>query len=79
MDMQDSDNYVLDVPSTVVSNMVPIAFLILIGVFVIVGVQFIGTFDSEEAKLLGVLVWMFSAVRLIGWVQMPNLEYKPRR
>ena len=78
MDMQDSDNYVLDVPSTVVSNMVPIAFLILISVFVIVGAQFIGTFDSEEAKLLGVLVWMFSVVRLMGWVQMPNLEYKPR-
>ena len=78
MDINDTDRYVLDVPSTLVSNIAPIAFLILISVFVMVGAQFIGTFDSEEAKLLGVLVWMFSVVRLMGWVQMPNLEYKPR-
>lgn len=79
MRIEDTDKYVLDVQRTLISNITYMAFILVIGVFVVTGAQFMGTIESEEAKLLGIIVWMFASVKLVGGLYSPNLEYKPRK
>jgi len=77
MDIEDCDKYELDVKKTLISNIPCIMYLLLIGVFVIECAGFLGTLESQEVRLLGAIIYMFSVVRLMGWsVGMPNLEYK---
>ena len=79
MDITECDNYVLDVNKTLISNIPFFMYVLLIGVFVIKCAGFLGTLESQEVRLLGAVIYMFSVVRLMSWsVGMPNLEYKPR-
>ena len=78
MDITDCDNYELDVKKTLISNIPYIMYLLLIGVFVIKCAGFLETLESQEVRLIGGMVYMFSVVRLMGWsIGMPNLEYRP--
>lgn len=79
MDIEDSDKYVLDVKHTIISNTPYSLLLLVIGMFIIKGFSILHTFESEEMFLLGFIVFMFTSVKLLSWIRMPNLEYKPRR
>jgi len=77
MDIEDYDKYELDVKKTLISNIPCIMYLLLICVFVVECAGFLETLESHEVRLLGAIIYMFSVVRLMGWViGMPNLEYK---
>lgn len=78
MKTKDRDKYVLDVKNTIISNVCYPFELVLMFVFVVKGMTFLGTLETESIKLLGLIVVVFASVKLIGWLHLPNLEYKPR-
>jgi hypothetical protein len=78
MDIEDTDRYVLDVTNTLIANISFLAFGILIGIYIYIGGCFVVTFELEEIRLLGAIVWMMSTVKLLSWLSLPRLEYKPR-
>ena len=78
MDIEDTDRYVLDVKNTLISNIPHLSFAVLIGAFMVLGADLLTAFELAEIRLLGFIVYLFSVVRLMGWLQLPNLEYKPR-
>lgn len=78
MKIENSNKYVLDVKNTIISNAFYPFELLLMFVFVLKGATFLGTLETESIKLLGLIVWVFATVKLIGWLQLPHLEFKPR-
>ena len=78
MDIEDYDKYVLDVERTAFSNIPFAIYVILISMFIIKGFIFLDSLASDDTKVLGLIVFLFSVVKLFGWVGSPNLEYKPR-
>lgn len=78
MDIEDSEKYELDIKRTLISNIPCIVYLLLVGIFVVKCAGFLTTLESQEVRLIGGMVYMFSVVRLMGWsIGMPNLEYRP--
>jgi len=75
---EDMDKYVLDIKNTIISNVFYPFELLLMSAFILKGFAFLGTLETENIKLLGLIVMTFACVKLIGWIRMPNLEYKPR-
>ncbi len=75
---EDTDKYVLDIKNTIISNVFYPFEVLLIVVFILKGMSFLGTLETENIKLLGLIVMTFACVKLIGWIRMPNLEYKQR-
>ena len=78
MDIDETDKYKLDIKRTLISNIPYILYMIIIGIYIIIGVQFLGTFQSANTALLGFIVWAFSTVSLIRGTYLPDLEYEPR-
>ncbi len=78
VDIDDTDKYVLDKSSTLVANTPLLAFSVLIGIYIYIGAMFVVTFELEETRLLGAIVWMMSTVKLLSWLSVPRLGYKPR-
>jgi len=79
MDIEDCENYELDIKRTVILNILCVFYLLLVGVFIIKCAGLLTTLESQEVRLIGGMVYMFSVVRLMSWsVGMSNLESKPR-
>ena len=78
MKIEDSDNYVLDVWNTIMANIYYIFIIILCFVFVIKSYVFLYTLDDDNTKLLGLIVMVFATIKLITWIPLPHLEFKPR-
>lgn len=79
MKMEDSNEYVLDVKNTIISNVYYPFELLLMFVFILKGMTFLGTLETESIKLLGLIVMVFASVKLIGWLHLPHLEFKLRQ
>ena len=79
MSIENYNEYVLDVKNTIISNISYSMLLLLIGIFVVNALSVSSNFESEELRLLAFIVFMLSGVRLISFVRLPNLEYKPRK
>ena len=78
MDINETDKYKLNIKRTLISNIPYTLYMIIIGIYIIIGVQFLGTFQPANTALLGFIVWAFSSVSLIRGTYLPNLEYEPR-
>lgn len=79
MDITEYENYELDITKTLISNISFFIYLLLIAVFVVKCAEILTSFESQEVRLIGAIVYMFSVVRLVSWsIDMPNLEYKQK-
>jgi len=75
----DYEKFELDVKNTLISNTVYLLSVLLIGVFVIKSFDLLMIFETEDVRLLGTIIFTFAFVRLVYWLRLPNLEYKPRQ
>ena len=75
---EDVEKYVLDVKNTLISNLWYPFALFLGAVFIFKGFAFLGTLETEDTKLLGLIVFSFATMKLLTWIPMPTFEYKPR-
>jgi hypothetical protein len=60
MDIDETNKYKLDIKRTLIGNIPYILYMIIIGIYIIIVVQFLGTFQSPDMALLGFIVWAFS-------------------
>lgn len=78
MKIEDSDKYVLDVMSTLLSNIFYPFQIGLLFYFIWQSSELIKTLETATAQLLALIVFLFADVKLIGWIQLPHLQFKPR-
>lgn len=77
--MEDYKKWELDWVNTLTANMVRIFFAFLILIYIIFTISFIGNIDNDNTKIIALIVYMFSVVKLLSWIGYPTLEYKLRK
>ena len=75
---EDTEKYVLDVKNTLISNLWYPFALFLGLVFIFKGFAFLGMLETENTKLLGLIVFAFATIKLLTWMPQPNFEYRLR-
>lgn len=75
---ETAEKYELDIPRTLISNSLGFMFLILIFAYVFTWTTVLQQFTQETTKLVAVIVFAFSTVKLVAWILPVNFEYKLR-
>ncbi len=69
----------LDIKETLLSNIPWGLFVSLVIVFLKNSFIVLNTFDSDKLRLMGLIIFMFTMIKLLYWTGQPKIVYNTKK
>lgn len=79
MEINDYKKWELDIRNTIIANLFGFSFMCVVFLYIVFTISFISEINDINTKLIGLIVFMFSVIKLMQFIGHPYLEYKERR
>jgi len=74
--MEDFKEFELDIKKTLMVNIFYSLLLMFIGFYMFFTLKFLTTITDPNTQVIALIVYMFSLIKLLGWVGYPDLQFK---
>ena len=78
MEIEDYKRFELDWKNTLLANIIGILFIFVAIIYIFFTLSFISSINNDNTKIIALIVFMFSTIKIITFIGYPTLQYKLR-